>query len=162
MGFSGARRGVALLTTESSIAGPSNEYLKIALAAGCRRADFASGANHISGRFHAQHLVTALDDALRTQAGDEAQGFASCRRLVAQVFESDALILDDQSRALHAAVIPAATALRERDLIAVGIVPAVTRAGAGLAGIAYAMWRDRRPYDAAQLRMPRPPLAQAS
>ncbi len=31
-----------------------------------------------------------------------------------------------------------------------------------LAGIVYAMWRDRSPYNAAKLRMPRPLLAQAS
>jgi len=28
-----------------------------------------------------------------------------------------------------------------------------------LAGILYAMWRDQRPYDAAQLRLPRPRAA---
>jgi hypothetical protein len=30
-----------------------------------------------------------------------------------------------------------------------------------LAGIVYAMWRDGRPYDASQLQMPRPRVAQA-
>jgi len=130
------------------------------------------------GPVTASAVVVTVDDISRFQSAHQFEAFLGLvpgerssgeKRRVGRIAKADNsrvryLLVEAGCRILRSKSEETAALRAWAQLIAArrGKRIAVVALACRLAGILYAMWRDNSPYDAANLRMPRPILAKAS